>query len=276
MLMLHFRKESMLQGNHQVKHNIQEGDRVYFHYLTLEDPHNFIQYEQGYYIFKVPIHDIFLSVRPDLYGDYISNGERKRVHLHNQYVLGTEYWGTGWEQVEVPDPISGVVTKIAGKVNSFGMVTETKDKPLEDAAIITDIGKGIDPYSRHKEVKKGDAVILAPNCEFKNEIEHQERWVFTHQDILGKIEKDGNVRPVADMVKIKLRPRKYKGKLVVDETKLPLNNDGIIVDVGGSVDSILFIGAEVKFASHGARVLDQEEHVLVHECNVIGILNYSI
>lgn len=262
--------------NYEVKHDIRVGDRVYFHYLTLEDKHNFISYEHGYYTFKVPIQDVFLSVRPDLYGDYVNEGEKKKVHLHNQYALGKEYWGVGWEEVEIEDPISGVVTKIAGKTNSFGMVTETKDKPLEDMCIITDIGRGIKPYSRNKEVKKGDAVMLHTNCEFRNEIERQERWVFTHQDILAVIEDDGTIRPVSDMVLIKLREREYDGDLIVDVRKLPLNEDGEIVSVGRSVDDeFLSAGTEVKFASHGARVID-DTHVLVHDCNIMGILKFAI
>lgn len=261
--------------NYEIEHNIKEGDKIYFHYLTLEDPLNFIGFDGDWKIYKVPIHDVFLSARPDLYGDYVVQGEKTKIFLHNQYVLGTEYWGEGWEEVEIEDPTSGKLTKIAGKTNSFGMVTETKDKPRENEAIITDIGKGIDPYSRHKEVKKGDAVLLKPNSEFKNEIERQDRWVFTHQDILGVIEK-GGVRPVADMVLIYLKKREYLGDLEVDETKLELKNEGKIVSVGKSVDNeLLAVGVEVKFSSHGSRVID-DEYVLVHDCNILGVLSYSL
>ena len=261
--------------NSDIKHDIRVGDKVYFHYLTLEDPHNFVTFDGEWQIFKVGVHDVFLSVRPDMFGDYVDKGVKTKLFLHNQYVVGTEYWGEGWEEVEIEDPVSKKITKIAGKTNSFGMVTETKDKPLTDHAIITDIGHGIKPYSRVKEVKKGDAVVLTPNCEFKNEIENQERWVFTHQDILAVLEK-GRIRPVADMVLIKLKDREYKGKLKVDVTKLPLNAEGKVMSVGRDVDGeLLRKGVEVKFSSAGSRVID-DKYALVHDCNILGILNYAI
>lgn len=266
--------EPVYVRNKDKKHDIQEGDRVYFHYLTLEDPKNFLWTEGEWKIFKVPIHDVFLSMREDSRGEYINEGVKKRAFMHNQYVLGTEYWGQGWEEVAMTDPKSGVTTIVAGKLNKFGMVIETKDKPLDDFAIITDIRAGIAPYSRHREVKAGDVVLIASNCEFKNEIEHKERWVFTHQDILAVLKK-GEIVPVVNMVLIKLKEREYKGNIVVDIKKLALESEGTVVSTGGTVDEIIKTGVAVKFASGGARVID-DTHVLIRDFNIYGILSYAL
>lgn len=260
--------EPVYVRNRDTKHDIREGDRVYFHYLTLEDPKNFLWVEGEVKFFKVPIHDCFLSMREDSRGEYIDEGVKKRAFMHNQYVLGTEYWGEGWESIEVDGKM------VAGKVNSFGMVIETKETPLENYSTITDIRAGIKPYSRHREVKAGDVALLAPNCEFKNEIEHKERWVFTHQDILAVLRKS-EIVPVVNMVLIKLKERVYTGKIIVDTTKLNLEEEGTIVSVGGTVDEILKVGSAVKFSSGGARVID-DTHVLVKDYNIYGILSYAL
>lgn len=260
--------EPVYVRNKDKKHDIQIGDRIYFHYLTLEDPQNFLWVEGEWKIFKVPIHDVFLSMREDPRGEYIDAGVNKRAFMHNQYVLGTEYWGEGWESIEVDG------ATIAGKVNASGMVVETKTVPLDNYAVITDIRAGIKPYSRHREVFAGDVVLLAENCEFKNEIEHKERWVFTHQDILAVLKKNVIV-PVSDMVLIKLKERDYKGSIIIDIKKLKLESEGSIVSTGAMVDEIMKTGIKVKFSSSGARVID-DTHVLIKECNIYGILSYAL
>lgn len=253
------------------RHNIKVDDRIYFHYLTLEDEKNLIVFKDGWYFYKVTIFNVFLSMRPNPKGTYFHKGESFSAHMHGQYVLGTPYWGEGWEEIEVEDGKT-----VGGKVNSFGLVTETKDIPLENCAVITDIGAGIKPYSRFQEVKVGDAVLLTPKCEFVNEVEGKERWVFTHTDIFAVMEKDGFIRPVCDNVLIKLKDREYKGKLEVDVTKLPLESEGTIVSMGEKADDELFeIGDSVKFFPKRSRVID-DKYAIVPQVNIMAVLKYSV
>lgn len=261
--------EPVYVRNKEVKHDIRVGDRVYFHYLTLEDPQNYLKWEYKWGYYKVPIHDIFLSIRPDEFGDYESKGERFSAFMHNEYVMGKEYWGEGWTEVDVGGK------KVAGKINGLGLVTETKDMPMENYATITDIGRGIKPYQR-SEVEKGDVVLIVPHCEFKNEVERQERWIFTHQDILGKLV-NGKVFPVCDYILVKMKEREHVGKVVVDPNHLEYKNEGTIVEVGEKVDQELFeIGAEISFHPKGKRVLYDKTHVLVRECHVHAITKFAL
>lgn len=256
--------------NKHYKHDIQVGDRIYFHYLTLEDEGNLIERDgDGYWIYKVPIDAIFLSIRPHPDGLYMGNGIAQKAYMHNQYVLGTDYWGEGWEPVEVDGKT------IAGKFNSDGLVIETKDKPIKDHSVITDIRRGIDPYSRHKEVKPGDIVRLTPNCEFENKIENQERWVFTHEDIIAII-RGKDIIPVADYVLIKLKERAYEGDIIVDTEYLKLNNEGEILSSGAMVDDeLLSAGTMVKFSMHRSSIIDKK-YALVRESSIETLLINSI
>ena len=257
--------------NYQVDHNVQIGDIIYFHYLILESNDNFMWIDGSWKYYKLKINDVFLSIRKHIDGAYFRKGVPYRTVLHNEYVLGKPYWGSDWEELEIGDK------KIAGKIDpKTGLVTELKGKPQENRTIITDIGQGIEPYSRNKEVKSGDVCLLKPNCEFVNEIENQERWVFTHSDILAKIKGETFI-PVCDMVLIKLKERTYDGNLEVDIDKLPLLDEGWVVSCGDAVDDTMFrAGIEVKFFSHRASFVLEKTHVLVQECNIMGILNYSL
>lgn len=263
--------EPVYKRNYHVKHNIQTGDIIYFHYLVLETADNFLWMDGTWKIFKLRIEDVFLSVRKHTGGGYWRKGKEYRVVLHNEYVLGVPYWGEGWVDIEVDGK------DIAAKVDPLtGIVTELKGKPEENYATITDIGQGIKPYSRNREVKKGHNVLLKPKCEFVNEIENQDRWVFTHSDILAILEK-GSLTPVCDYVLVLLKDRSYDGELEVDLDKLPLLDEGWVVSVGKQADSEMFEkGMEVKFFSHRATPVLDKTHVLCQECNIMGILNYSL
>jgi len=266
-------KEPVYRYNRDVKHNIRVGDIVYFHYLTLENPHNYITYEAPYKYYKVSVNRVFCSMRPQIDGGYWFEGIEYAAYMHNDYVFGIEYFGSGWEEVEIDGK------KIGAKIKQIGdleLITETKSHPLLNRATITNIGHGIDPYSRFKEVKPGDNVVLKKDCEFINNIANQERWVFTHSDILGVLE-SGTIRPVCDWLLLELKPREYHGKLEVDKTKLKLQDEGYVISCGKQVDQDLFVkGTEVKYERHKSDPVLNDTHVLVQECNIFGIMKYSL
>ena len=257
--------------NYQVPHNIKIGDTIYFHYLILEAQSNFLWVDGDWKYYKLLVSDVFLSVRKHPDGGYWRDGVEYRAVMHNEYVLGVPYWGEGWDKVSVGEK------DIAGKIDSkSGLVTELKGKPETNYATMTNLGRGIPPYSRNKEVKPGMVVLLKPNCEFVNEIENQERWVFKHSDILA-IKEGESFTPVCDYVLIKLKERTYDGELTVDIDKLPLLDEGWVVSCGEQADKELFEkGVMVKFFSHRATDVLDKTHALVQECNIMGILSYSL
>jgi co-chaperonin GroES (HSP10) len=253
--------------NRQVKHSIRVGDIVYFHYLTLEDPHNYLKYEDGYHYFKVRIHDCFLSMRPDFFGEYKRNGVNLKTIMHNQYVLGKEYWGEGWEEVEVDGKT------IAGKVNSMGLVTETREEPLENHAIITDIGRGIDPYSRTPLIKPGDVVLLKPQCEFENEVEGEKRWVFTHIDIMAKVIPNAYYHPASDYVLIRVDEKKHVSPLEINKDYLEMPDTGIIWRMGVLAkheEPGLEKGMHVKFFKKRAEKTLNPKYVLIRYQDILA------
>jgi len=252
--------------NRDIPHTIQVGDIIYFHYLTLEDPNNWMHYDKGWHYFKVPVHDCFLSLRPDAFGEYKRNGLDLKSVMHNQYVLGKEYWGEAWEQIDVDGKT------IAGKVNSKGLVTETKEKPLENHAIITDIGKGIDPYSRSGIIRPGDVVLLKPQCEFENEIENEKRWVFTHMDIIAKVYGE-TYYPVSDYVLIKVDEKEYVSPLEVNKDYLEMPDTGVVWRMGSLAkfeEPDLDKGMRVKFFKNRAEKTQHEKYVLIRYQDILA------
>lgn len=261
--------EPVYVRNKDIKTDIRIGDRIYFHYLTLENEQNFLGMDGDYKLYKVQMQDVFLSMRPDPNGAYAFKGKLQTPHMHNQYVLGEPYWGTDWEEVEVNGKMVGA------KVAASGLITETKEDPVVDHAIINNIGFGIKPYSRYGEVQPGDVVVLSPKCEFVNEVDGKERWVFTHKDIFGILRSGGKIQPVCDNVLIKLKEREYEGNIEVDLTHLPLQNEGAIVSIGDQVDDVLSVGDQVTFAPKRTRVID-DTYAIVAEADIMGVLKYSL
>lgn len=258
--------------NKDVDHRIGRGDMVYFHYLTLEDPLNFIEYEHEWYYFKVPIHDIFLSIDETADGEYIKEGKNYSTRMHNEYVLGKEYWGEGWKSFTMTNPMSKQDQVVAGRENSLGIITEIKNDPEKDRATIACIGEGVAPYSRKNEIKAGDVVILKPNCEFENEIHNSKRWVFTHSDIVAKIIDEKTVVPVAEYFLVKVeREEKVESSIIQLDRPLVLKNEGTLISCGLSGNKRL-LGERVKFDSNGAISVLDNEYAIVREGKIHSVL----
>ena len=247
----------------QIGYDVRPKDIVFFHYLTLEDPSNFLTVEGEWKIFKVPLSSIFLSMRESVHGEFEHKGKKYTPIMHNQYVLGRPFWGWDWEQVDVDGKMVGA------KVNSFGLVTETKDKPIEDTVEIVAIGKGVKPYSRYGEVQKGDVTLLKKSSNFVNNIFGQDLWVFGHTDIIAIRDSETKIRPTGNYTKILLDERTYEGNLHVDVSKLKLNNRGVVKDTGALVD-VMQKDMYVQFDSKRAKAWEQT-YAFVEEHDIYGV-----
>lgn len=239
---------------------VEKGDTVYFHYLTLEDPNNFLGFTKNGHMYKVALNYVFCSVREG------------KIIMHNGYVLGKPYFGEGWEEVEV----DGVI--IAGKVSPSGLISETKDKPLDNVCKISVIGKAVQVRGRDKlplnreRVEAGSIAMLMPNSEFENEIEGEAYWVFQQKDIVATLRGE-ELRPEGDYVMVSPKYKEHKGKIHVKKEYMGMSDEGEIEDVGELVDEYLMTGAKIKYAlkRHRKHVDNQGlEHVFVREGEVYG------
>lgn len=222
--------------NRHLPVTIKNDDIVYFHYLTLEDPGNFLGTSKGKMLYKVGINNIFCSRRGD------------DIIMHNGYVLGKPYFGEGWEEVEVNGKI------VAGKANEAGLIVQTKDKPLANVAKISVIGKILKARGRDKlplnreRVSNGSIVLLVPNCEFENEIDGENYWVFSQKDIVATFHGE-RLQPEGDYVHIAPRYRKHEGSIYIPQKEyMGIDDEGTIIEIGELVPEYFAKGADVKFA----------------------------
>jgi len=246
--------------NRDIPVTIKKGDTVYFHYLTLEDPNNFLGSTKGGLLYKVAVNYIFCSLRGD------------NIIMHNGYVLGKPYYGEGWEEVMVDGKV------VAGKVSPTGLITETKDKPLDNVAKISVIGNAVRVRGRDKlplnreRVKPGSIALLMPNCDFENEIEGEAYWVFQQKDIVATLRGEA-MQPEGDYIMVSPRYKEHKGKIYVEKEYMGLSDEGEIEDVGELVEEFLKTGMDIKYAlkRHRKQVDNQGvEHVFVREGEVFG------
>ncbi len=147
----------------EIEPELKVGDKVYFHYLSINDETNNIY---GNY-YKVPYYWIFCAVR-------------------NNDILPIGSWtfcSTIIEETYNGIEVNG--KKVDAELSSSGLVVGLKKKPSVKTARLEHIGS---PF-RGKErlpVSKGDLVVLNKNSNFVNKIEGKEYYTLKQEDILGK------------------------------------------------------------------------------------------
>ena len=230
---------------------IPVGSKVYFHYLALEQDHNFIDSEGRDFIYRVALDTIFCWV------------EDGKIHMNYNFVLGTPYWGEDVE--DLGNGQRGKTKLIEGLAKP--LVTEIIFKPQVDFAYIKHIGPGI---YQQRNVVPDDLVLLTPACEFDNVIEDKEYWVFKHEDIMA-VKRGEFIVPVADYVMIQTDKPLYKTSLIVPDTvSLELPFTGTVVAFGESADVYgqgLKRGMRVAFHKRDMRML-MANLVLIRSGNI--------
>lgn len=135
---------------------IEVGDRVYFHYLVVNNDHAFDK------IWKVEYRNILCFVR---------DGEIRPAW---NWFMCQPVWDEVVEDIELPDG-----TSIKGVVGSSGLITKTNPQPSGIKAKVTHI-------EGHEDVETGDLVIVEPPFHFTNKIEGEDFYFSEKDYILAK------------------------------------------------------------------------------------------
>ena len=237
----------------EFKCEIQAGDKVYFHYLSLEQDQNFVQHADGKKIYRVDVSEIFCYVREGV------------IHPNLNWVLGVPFWA---EAKDLGNGVKGYtkIIDVAGEQKEI--VSGIQFKPEVNIATIKHIGLGV--FEPRKNIKAEDICYLTPDCEFENEIEGVKYWCFKHEDIIAV--KSGNlVAPCRDWCLIWTDPKVYEGALHVNHDYLMIPFSGKVFTVGDEPviplkkgDNVIFSQRDMRMVSHNIALLTSK-NIICHE-----------
>lgn len=145
---------------------VRVGDKIYFHYLTTNDEANCIY---GNY-YRLPYFWAFCIVR---------NG---RIIPVGAWTLCEEIFEEEgkFTKVEVSSQTIDAIVSASGIVTGIKKQSSTKYAKLKYIGELLSDQKTLD-------VSPNDVVVLAPNSNFKNEIEGKTYYTVRQSDILGKV-----------------------------------------------------------------------------------------
>lgn len=201
---VHYRSKTIRAS--EFKNNLIQGDKAYFHYLTLETDENFVMFQGKMQVYRVRVSDIFCVVREG------------QIIMNLNWVFAQPFWREGLE--DLGDGVRGKTKEIAGKK----IVTEIALKPDVNIATIHHIGQ----FEGGRDVAAGDVCLLTPNCEFENDIEGVKYWVFKHDDIIA-VKRGDYVSPLKGWCLIQTDPVVHTGIVSVDKEYLGTSHSGTIV-----------------------------------------------
>jgi co-chaperonin GroES (HSP10) len=239
---------------------VREGDKVYFHYLSIHNDNYLGRSEDGMKLFKVRHDHIFCKVY-NMMMCGITNPEDVIVMLNN-YCLVSPYYGEDFKEVEVGKGKVQAKTKMVGKVE---LVTELKDKPEHLKGILRHIGKG---FGETIEALPGDKVVYIPNSEFENEIEGEKYYVMKQDQIVANLGNNCD-RPYGDYVVIQPDEYLYKGLILIPDVARPKPSKGKVLGKGCRCEEIE-VGDTAYFYNNDALLMKEFNRVLVREQNIWG------
>ena len=151
---------------------VQPGDKVYFHYLTV-DGSNEVKGEYGRSYYKLRYNNIFCVVR-----------EGKIIPIGGWVLLEPKYD----EGVEVLPAISekgNRLPELTAKRTKTGIIYEANVKPKAIEGIVRHVGTPLKVDTC--ELQPGDVVSYELNANMVVPIEGKDYYVIPYRDILGKV-----------------------------------------------------------------------------------------
>lgn len=151
---------------------VQVGDKVYFHYLTV-DAGNELKGEDGRTYYKLRYNNIFCVVRD---GKIIPIGG---------FVLLQEVYDNDVEKLpQIKTEKGELIQGITAKRTKTGIIYESNVKPKAIEGIVRHTGTPLRVDER--EISAGDIVGFELNANLVMTIEGEEYYVIPYRDILGK------------------------------------------------------------------------------------------
>ncbi len=254
-----------------VQENIlRAGDKVYFHYQTLENNGRLMFRKGNESYWMVPYSRLLCVVK---YGLQIDVGEIPIENIEefltqwnktgtmiykasddpvspveelppvlvpvNAYVLVEPYWGKEYKELSVDGHIIQAQTKMVGDIE---LVVGFADEPEYLTGILRYVGKPMEHHGRN--LPPSTKVIFRPDSEFSNVIEGEEFWLMHQWDIMAAFIND-QVVPVGDYVKIALIEEEDESDFLIIEKKKP--RTGIVEAHGDDCGEHFPLGSTVLF-----------------------------
>ncbi|MDX1628599.1 MAG: hypothetical protein R3345_07860 [Fulvivirga sp.] len=206
--------------------DIEVGDTVYFHYLTLSD-HNYVGKDRdGMELYKCGYDQVFC---------YVRDGQ---INMVNGYIAVSALKDDSYEEIEIDklDTMGKKVgtKKIEVKMTEGGIIYDMDNKPVFRHGKISHIGKS--PDLRNYEVSKGSTIVYSDWSEFKNTIEGTEYYIMKVFDVVAFYQNNQlvpsgfycSVSVESDRESKLILPKKYKKK----------NNVATILKTGSFVQGL--------------------------------------
>lgn len=286
------RRVEVLRYN-QLPIEIQVADKVYFHFHSLDND-SLLRKEDGWLYFTVQYHQIFCAVRKSYSVDLdkleMLGDTKEMLHLldkdcNNQifdemkknggireltpviypiagHILVDPYFGDDVEEISVPG-----MPAIRGKISSFGIITETQERPRYLEGIVKHISKYIDFVGI--SVMPGERILYTMESDFENEIEGRKYYVMKIWDLFATNNND-ILCPLGDWVMLdaeKIKETTASGIFLPVPKKQPRQNNGLVNKIGGNVKE-LQAGDSVYFESATPNFTKVADFVFIKEADI--------
>jgi co-chaperonin GroES (HSP10) len=230
--------------------DIRPGDRIWCHYLCLEDMSSANRVHDGSWEVNLQVSDIFCIKRDG------------RMIMNQNWCIGKEVKESDLVLVDaIGDKKEPEMTPAKG----IQMIKGFNVKSYVDEAIITQIDscryRGV-----HDEVKQNDRVYLAKDSAFPNVIDNKQALLVRQVDIIAIWHKDpAQVRPVGENHLIEVDPLEYKSTVIHHTVITKAPEYGTIIASGKACkngkpgDKIMFTRRWTRLLNKNYWLIDDSE-----------------
>lgn len=247
--------------------DIEVGDKVYFHYLTICDQNYMGKDSDGMKLFRVSYDKIICKV---LDGDIIPV---------NGFILVEPFFGEGYVDIEIEN------RKIRGRMTQSGIVTETKERPeplqgvLRYRSINSDIGGQMrwDTFIGDRILFLG-AAHVSPNAkEFENKIEGSVYNTVREWDIVAFWDKTFNkFVPDGDYVKIKPVHHNESTSIIIPEKYRIPAEMGVVEDCGRLISAYELQDEKVHFNRKSLFNIEHDGYIYVRYADITMVTDHDV
>lgn len=225
---------------------VEPGDVIYFHYLSLSKGNYLGRDDDGKEIYMIGYEQIFCRVR---------KGE---LTMLNGFIAVSAVWDEGYEQVEFPEisvtgDLTGNTRSLKVKQSEGGIIYDVNEAPLYRTGVVKH--RGVAPDGKDYKVAAGDRIIYSDFSEFKNTLEGEEYYIMKLWDVVA-VYAGNTMVPMLSYVLLDVTPPKKSFLIIPDKYKRD-PDEGRVLAKGSAVDD-LEIGDHVKFSLHNKMYVDIE------------------
>lgn len=248
-----------IQSYFNQKVNVKLGDKIYFHYLTV-DPENFMgRNEKGKLVYKVQYSQIFCKTKT-LGGFKALNAYAIVDKIDNDMGFKPISAGMGQKVMartrKVMDPKGRLVDMVVG----------IDMKRMTHHGRIIELSHDLQADRMRNEVRNGDYIAFTALSEFENKIEDKTYYVMKSWDIVARKNIKSEWEGVNDMCVIEPIKPEVRAFTALKAVDLPKVTKGKITSVGKKV--INFSPGDVVYFNPEARSVITEDLIAVPDRHI--------